>query len=318
MSEALPYRTEYAKSGRAGCKKCKKSISKDEFRLACMIMSPRHDGRDPLWYHFDCFFQTKFSPNGVEEFANFEHLRFEDQKRLEEAIEDLRYRTSTSVNKGKKRKVDSKFDGDQKLNRKRKTTDFNLKPVQSRHKMELRSNNASKLLKTETDIEDKLKKQSDKMFKFIEELKCLSRQELLQLFEANDITFVFGESNKRYEVLSDALTFGRPENCPNCGGHLRFKVCRYVCTGNITEWEKCDYETENPKRRFFVVPETLKSYDFLSNYKGETGKRVFNTKLKHSLDERKRQQLDQLYNAVPESVTTPDDDNCKLSFLKYI
>lgn len=33
----LPYRVEYAKSGRAGCKRCKEPIAKDSVRLAVMV-----------------------------------------------------------------------------------------------------------------------------------------------------------------------------------------------------------------------------------------------------------------------------------------
>lgn len=33
----LPYKAEYAKSGRASCKACKSTIAKDELRLAAMV-----------------------------------------------------------------------------------------------------------------------------------------------------------------------------------------------------------------------------------------------------------------------------------------
>lgn len=35
------YRAEYAKSGRASCKKCGESIAKDSLRLALMVQVPR-------------------------------------------------------------------------------------------------------------------------------------------------------------------------------------------------------------------------------------------------------------------------------------
>lgn len=37
MSEELPYKTEYAKSGRAGCKGCKQNIGQGTLRLAVMV-----------------------------------------------------------------------------------------------------------------------------------------------------------------------------------------------------------------------------------------------------------------------------------------
>ena len=33
----LPYRVEYAKTGRAGCRKCKANIGKDTLRVAAMV-----------------------------------------------------------------------------------------------------------------------------------------------------------------------------------------------------------------------------------------------------------------------------------------
>lgn len=383
MAESLPFRAEYAKSGRASCKKCKSNIPKDEFRLARMVKSHHHDGQDPHWHHFDCFFEKKFNPAGVEQFANFENLRFEDQKRLEQAIEQSQSGPSTSAGKsGGKGKGASKrkaeLDGDftveyaksgqskcklcecaigkaevrlgkrdyesddaarfgplfrwfhvacfvtareelsffadaddlpnfenleakdkRELKKKLKATEPTSKPPQT-PKIEVKGDDATTSKKDASKEDAKLKKQSDKMFKFIEELKKLRRGELLQLFAANDISFIPEDSNKRNDILADALTFGRPENCPDCGGYLRFKVSRYECTGNITEWEKCGYETETPKRRVFVVPEAMKEYDFLKDYKGKTGKRVFITKLKHNLEERKKQQLAQLVNVKSE------------------
>lgn len=43
------YRAEYAKSGRASCKKCKENIAKDSLRLAIMVqVLARTDAAVPL------------------------------------------------------------------------------------------------------------------------------------------------------------------------------------------------------------------------------------------------------------------------------
>lgn len=41
----LPWRAEYAKSGRSSCKGCKSNIAKDELRMAAMVQSPMFDGK---------------------------------------------------------------------------------------------------------------------------------------------------------------------------------------------------------------------------------------------------------------------------------
>ena len=73
----LPYRSEYAKSGRAKCKGCKVEIPKGDLRLASMtqvfkstekwtsffdekviliFQSPFFDGKQANWFHSNCFF----------------------------------------------------------------------------------------------------------------------------------------------------------------------------------------------------------------------------------------------------------------------
>lgn len=81
----LPYVSEYAKSGRAGCKLCKDKIDKDDLRLGAMVQSAFHDGKQAQWYHEKCFFQ-KLRPTTEGDVAGFENLRFEDQKRIREKI----------------------------------------------------------------------------------------------------------------------------------------------------------------------------------------------------------------------------------------
>ncbi len=58
---------EYAKSGRAACKKCKDLISQGSLRIAHMVQSPFFDGRMPVWHHFNCFFRLREIPRSVDE-----------------------------------------------------------------------------------------------------------------------------------------------------------------------------------------------------------------------------------------------------------
>ena len=70
----LPYRAEYAKSGRAKCKACKADIPKCDLRLAAMVRSPFFDGKQAHWFHCNCFFMRN-RPSAVGEIAHFDSLR---------------------------------------------------------------------------------------------------------------------------------------------------------------------------------------------------------------------------------------------------
>ncbi|XP_006871190.1 PREDICTED: poly [ADP-ribose] polymerase 1-like [Chrysochloris asiatica] len=77
------YRAEYAKSGRASCKKCKENIPKDSLRMAIMVQSPLFDGRVPHWYHFSCFWKVGHClPQPDVEVDGFSELRWDDQQKV--------------------------------------------------------------------------------------------------------------------------------------------------------------------------------------------------------------------------------------------
>jgi hypothetical protein len=76
------FKAEYAKSGRSSCKKCKEGIAKDDLRLARCVQSPHFDGRMDTWYHFDCFFSSKWAPSSHTEIVGCAVLRPVDQHRI--------------------------------------------------------------------------------------------------------------------------------------------------------------------------------------------------------------------------------------------
>ncbi|XP_043962517.1 poly [ADP-ribose] polymerase 1 [Gambusia affinis] len=80
------YKAEYAKSGRASCKKCKDSIAKDSLRMAIMVQSPMFDGKVPHWHHFSCFW-LRAAAQSTADIAGFSDLRWEDQEKVKKAIE---------------------------------------------------------------------------------------------------------------------------------------------------------------------------------------------------------------------------------------
>lgn len=83
--EDLPYRAEYAKSGRAGCKYCKSPIAQGSLRLAAMVQSPFHDGKTPNWFHARCFF-NKQRPKAIGDIAKVLELKFSDQEYIQKKI----------------------------------------------------------------------------------------------------------------------------------------------------------------------------------------------------------------------------------------
>ncbi|XP_053315053.1 poly [ADP-ribose] polymerase 1 [Spea bombifrons] len=84
-SEKL-YRAEYAKSGRASCKKCGDNIGKESLRLAIMVQSPMFDGKVPHWHHYSCFWKrARVLSHG--DIDGFTELRWDDQEKIKKAIE---------------------------------------------------------------------------------------------------------------------------------------------------------------------------------------------------------------------------------------
>ena len=105
----LPYLAEYSKSGRAGCKQCKKGIDKDTLRLAVMVQSPFFDGLAPKWHHFDCFF-VRYHPRNVGEIKNYEMLKYDDQKKIDEMLMKKQVPETQKNNRKRKVKVNTSQD----------------------------------------------------------------------------------------------------------------------------------------------------------------------------------------------------------------
>lgn len=104
----LPFRVEYAKTGRAGCKKCKSKIDQHDLRIAAMVQSYHHDGKDPHWFHSECFFE-KHRPKSIEDIDHFESIRYEDQEKIREKVKAFSgiLLPEPKGKKGKKRAAES-------------------------------------------------------------------------------------------------------------------------------------------------------------------------------------------------------------------
>ena len=91
--------TEYAKTGRSGCKKCKQNIEKGICRIGKITANPFSDdgGEMKQWYHVKCVFATFErarattkvieSPADIDDFAD---LKDEDKDEIKKLIKGKR------------------------------------------------------------------------------------------------------------------------------------------------------------------------------------------------------------------------------------
>ena len=89
----LPFKVEYSKSARASCKSCKNKIEKDVVRMARMMKSRHHDGVDPNWFHFECFWPKASSwglgKGELDKVDGYHGLRPNDQEMVEEKVNNV-------------------------------------------------------------------------------------------------------------------------------------------------------------------------------------------------------------------------------------
>uniref|UniRef100_A0A672PEC1 Poly [ADP-ribose] polymerase n=1 Tax=Sinocyclocheilus grahami TaxID=75366 RepID=A0A672PEC1_SINGR len=234
------YKAEYAKSGRASCKKCKENIAKDSLRMAIMVQSPMFDGKVPHWHHFSCFW-LRAAVQLPSDISGFTDLRWDDQEKVKKAIE-----SGGATGGNLKRKID---DVDGGVSKKQKKED---------EKLELKLKEQSQLI---WGIKDKLK-------------KFCSINDMKELLIANNQEVPSGESNI-IDRLSDCMAFGSLTPCETCKGQLVFKSDAYYCTGDISAWTKCVFKTQTPDRKDWVTPKEFSEIPFLKKFKFKRQDRVF-------------------------------------------
>eukprot|EP00029_Vermamoeba_vermiformis_P007076 TRINITY_DN2952_c0_g1_i1.p1 TRINITY_DN2952_c0_g1~~TRINITY_DN2952_c0_g1_i1.p1 ORF type:complete len:941 (+),score=268.76 TRINITY_DN2952_c0_g1_i1:48-2870(+) len=219
-----PFKIEYAASGRSTCKGCSNPIKQDSLRLGKMVQSNKFDGEFPVWHHWDCFFKSwsKLAYD-VGLFSGFNKLRWADQQKLQEKIEETH-------GKGKKRAAEEELDG--KVVKKQKLND----EEDEEYKKALAEEN--KLL---WDLKDKLKK--------------VENDTLRYMLELNDQP-THGGVQKLVDRCAAGMLFGATPKCPECSdGDL---VCldgeEYACTGS-TAWSKCLFKSKDIKRTEWLMPD---------------------------------------------------------------
>ncbi|XP_055949257.1 poly [ADP-ribose] polymerase 1-like isoform X2 [Argiope bruennichi] len=330
MESELPFRAEYAITGRSSCKKCKQKIEKNSLRIAVMVQSQTFDGYLALWYHWECFFMVKKRLHSISQIANFDNLRLEDQEKIKNQIAkflsndvsnngvassanlyfSVEYATSSiSVCRICEQKISKgeicilKLDNDSAKQHDGHSLAFHHVDCFVQKKEELGFFDSTEKLIGYSD----LKKADQEMLENI--FVC----QLTQKFTNKGKVFKTKEekpNDKQTKILelldhlADCLAFGALEICPDCKTEsLSFMKNKYICSGYLNEWTKCQFETEFPERKEFEIPHYLQH--LLIDYKSVVKKRLLattgdNLPIKHlSLDKVKIVLLGNL--ASPES-----------------
>jgi len=243
------FRTEYAKSGAAKCRTCEEKIAKGEVRIA---KKDYDDDRAKMygpmdrWHHAKCFIKNREKYEfftSADNLAGLNTLSGDDKTMLKNELKKL------------KRKAENGSNGTDEPDAKRiKTEDIKEDPEK-----------------------EEMKRQNKKMFYYRDLLeKNLKKKELEMLLEVNDQELPTGAA-PMLDRLGDIMTFGALKPCKECnGGQFVYQSgVGYRCTGDLTEWTKCQVKTLTPDRKPFKVPEDFRGkFDFLSMYKYKERTRV--------------------------------------------
>uniref|UniRef100_A0A1L8DH70 Poly [ADP-ribose] polymerase n=1 Tax=Nyssomyia neivai TaxID=330878 RepID=A0A1L8DH70_9DIPT len=350
----LPFLTEYAKSNRASCKKCKNKIGKGELRLAMMVQSAFHDSKQPNWYHSTCFFE-KARPSSEGDIAGFGSLQMCDQEFITKEIEKLVNPGASGSGKGGKGKkraapgaantllkdfgveysksdratccgcqqkilkaevrikklvydtdVGMRFGGQplwhhvdcfakcrsdlmyfaagdllhgfKDLSKEEQTVVKKALPSMKGADLPVPTKKAKTEKEDEEDqaIKEKIKKQNDKFFKLrrLLEDSNLSKNHLSEILEYNNQDTPEGK-DPAMNLVCDILTFGALNRCTECNGQLIFGDNGYKCTGQISEWSKCQNVVKEPKRFKAKIPTDIIEKFGLERVKPKVEARAF-------------------------------------------
>ncbi|XP_035211537.1 poly [ADP-ribose] polymerase 1-like isoform X1 [Stegodyphus dumicola] len=251
-TENSEFLIEYAKSSRSSCRDCGEKIKKGDVRIAKIDTKSTDAQRyGPIlgWRHADCFVKNR------------QDLGFTEDAEMLPGFKTL-------------------SDGDKEVIREK------LQSVGGKRKNENdeTSNSAKKSKKSDNEDDEALEAQNKLLYDMRDKLKAnLSRKDMVTLLEHNNHHVPTGESNI-LDQLSDCLIFGALKLCPECkNSRPYYKFDGYHCSGDVTEWAKCQYVTTSPEREEFKIPETLREkYKFLQDYKYEKRERLFPSHIERS------------------------------------
>ncbi|XP_078256074.1 poly [ADP-ribose] polymerase 1 [Rhinoraja longicauda] len=315
MAEDKLFKAEYAKSGRASCKKCGESIAKDSLRLAIMVQSPMFDGKVPHWHHYSCFWK-RTRVGAPEEVDGLSDLRWEDQEKIRKSVE-----TGGGGAGGKGGEVGEKTLADfaveyAKSNRSTckgcstKIEKLAFLPTHSATQLRgfsgLAADDKAALKKKlpaiktegkrkgdeadgETTGKKKKKKKEEKLAKQEKELKEQSqliwgiKDNLKKSCSTNDMRELLIANGQEIpsgesaivDRVSDGMAFGALQPCGECQGQQVLKGDAYTCTGNITAWTKCSFTTQSPQCKDWITPKEFHCIAYLKKFKFKRQGRIF-------------------------------------------
>lgn len=233
------FRVEYAKSSRSTCIGCQEKIIKGETRISKKDYETeearRYGGLD-RWHHVECFAKLR---------ADMGYYGSGDE--LPGAAQ-----LSKEDRQSLKASLPKMAQGD-------------IPPPPKKVKDEPEDAEEAKLMK----------KQNEELYAIKDQISGLKKEVMIELLEENHQGVPSGTSNI-LSLLSDVLYFGALQPCPKCKGQLIYHSgSGYKCTGNVTEWTKCDYVTQDPKRKKCIIPNDMKEDFPIKSYKSKVKKRVF-------------------------------------------
>ncbi|KAF5405982.1 Poly [ADP-ribose] polymerase [Paragonimus heterotremus] len=276
MEVDYQYQVDYAKSGRAGCVKCKCPIAQSTLRVARLVQSTHFDGKIPKWFHFDCFFTKNAKIKATSEIKYFDSLRWEDQEKIRVAIGSVDAAVTAKPNVSKltiKLALPGQDCSVCKIAllqvRKRPVNDVDPEP----------SNEKKRKIEGKTTSEpDALRQQSQRLWKMRDRLEReVTKDALIGLLEYNEQHVPSGLSSL-LDAVSDAMVFGALPLCPSCkNGPLRYSNGQYKCSAMATDWAPCLYNTRDVERNQFRVPNEYFDVEFLKQYKFVKRTRLFAT-----------------------------------------
>ncbi|GBM00800.1 Poly [ADP-ribose] polymerase 1 [Araneus ventricosus] len=103
--------------------------------------------------------------------------------------------------------------------------------------------------------------------------QSLPKNYMIRLLDHNR-QYVPTSENKLLDHLADCLVFGALKACPDCKSEaLCFMNNKYICSGHLNEWTKCQFETKFPERKKFEIPDCF--HHIFTDYKCVVRERMF-------------------------------------------